>query len=116
MVLTQIVITTAANTLYAIGVPSGRRNVKVVCISYVQSDTTARNIVLVSNTFKIRFGNNSNIIFNSVYLSQVKQIGDFEFTADFSGNVDIALQDLATGIAPVNFTSCILYLDISDKE
>ena len=116
MVLCQVYLSTAANLLYAIGVPPGRKRAELVGIYYTQTDTVARNIVIVSNTIKVRYGNNSNFIFSSVVSTQVKQMFNVVFDMTVNGNLDIQLVDLTTGVAPVNFSSCILYFDISDFE
>ena len=98
---------------------SGQKHIVLLGMSYVQtSGTSVKTIGLVSNMLRVNRGPYPYFIFSTQQGNLIVGSGskDIHFNTNVNGNLDINLVDVATNTFPLNFISCIVYLDIQDIE
>jgi hypothetical protein len=96
---------------------NGTKKIVLLGLSYLQNGVASNKMVgLISNLLTVARGQYPYLIFTAnqanLILAGSTQI---EFNnVNLFGNIDILFVDMATGAFPVNFTSCVIYLDIID--
>lgn len=116
MVLCQVYTATALNNLLSIGI-NGHKKIRIVRIDYAYTAGNDKVVQLQSNILRIPYGNTQWFTMSTNPNHQISNIHDgIEFDTYINGNLDLSIVDVATGVAPVGFTSLSMLLDINDAE
>jgi len=130
MVLVQILITPSAGGLNTASgkfqvVPiTGKCSIRVLAVSYHDSSaaTTNRVIQIVSDNLYFAYSPLRYITLMSnvsAYCPIDNSLHDYHLkNQQLNGQLQLSVIDKATGVEPVNFTNCLISLDIEqiDKE